>query len=77
MKSMFRPLVVLFAVLTAVTGLVYPAVMTAFGSVPSVAGGRQPDRAKRQDGRLRADRPALRCAAILLGPPVGHQPDAV
>ncbi|MDC6129270.1 potassium-transporting ATPase subunit C, partial [Burkholderia gladioli] len=41
MKSMFRPLVVLFAVLTAVTGLVYPAVMTAFGSVafPSQAGG--------------------------------------
>ncbi|WP_334005781.1 potassium-transporting ATPase subunit KdpC [Burkholderia gladioli] len=41
MKSMFRPLVVLFAVLTAVTGLVYPAVMTAFGSVafPWQAGG--------------------------------------
>lgn len=41
MKSMIRPLVVLFAVLTAVTGLVYPAVMTAFGSVafPSQAGG--------------------------------------
>ncbi|WP_420956571.1 potassium-transporting ATPase subunit KdpC [Burkholderia gladioli] len=41
MKSMFRPLVVLFAVLAAVTGLVYPAVMTAFGSVafPSQAGG--------------------------------------
>lgn len=41
MKSMFRPLIVLFAVLTAVTGLVYPAVMTAFGSVafPSQAGG--------------------------------------
>ncbi|MGZ7176125.1 potassium-transporting ATPase subunit KdpC [Burkholderia gladioli] len=41
MKSMFRPLVVLFAVLTAVTGLVYSAVMTAFGSVafPSQAGG--------------------------------------
>ncbi|WP_114813715.1 potassium-transporting ATPase subunit KdpC [Paraburkholderia kururiensis] len=31
MKSLFRPLVVIFAVLTALTGLAYPAVMTAFG----------------------------------------------
>ncbi|WP_321855366.1 potassium-transporting ATPase subunit KdpC [Paraburkholderia tropica] len=31
MKSQFRPLIVIFAVLTAITGLVYPAVMTAFG----------------------------------------------
>ncbi|CAB3748656.1 potassium-transporting ATPase subunit KdpC [Paraburkholderia solisilvae] len=31
MKSMFRPLIVLFAVLTAITGIAYPAVMTAFG----------------------------------------------
>jgi len=31
MKSLFRPMVVIFAVLTAVTGLAYPAMMTAFG----------------------------------------------
>lgn len=34
MKSLFRllrPLAVIFAVLTALTGLAYPAVMTAFG----------------------------------------------
>ncbi|CAG4888769.1 potassium-transporting ATPase subunit KdpC [Paraburkholderia saeva] len=31
MKSLFRPLIVIFAVLTAVTGLAYPAVMTAVG----------------------------------------------
>ncbi|CAB3791419.1 Potassium-transporting ATPase KdpC subunit [Paraburkholderia ultramafica] len=31
MKNLFRPLIVIFAVLTAVTGLAYPAVMTAFG----------------------------------------------
>jgi K+-transporting ATPase ATPase C chain len=31
MKSMFRPLIVLFFVLTAITGIAYPAVMTAFG----------------------------------------------
>ncbi|MDQ7981499.1 potassium-transporting ATPase subunit KdpC [Paraburkholderia sp. SARCC-3016] len=31
MKSMFRPLIVLFVVLTAITGLAYPAVMTGIG----------------------------------------------
>lgn len=31
MKSQIRPLIVIFAVLTVVTGLVYPGVMTAFG----------------------------------------------
>lgn len=31
MKTQFRPLIVIFAVLAVVTGLVYPAVMTAFG----------------------------------------------
>ncbi|MPW19911.1 potassium-transporting ATPase subunit KdpC [Paraburkholderia sp. CNPSo 3157] len=31
MKSLFRPMLVIFAVLTALTGLAYPAVMTAFG----------------------------------------------
>ncbi|WP_414442670.1 potassium-transporting ATPase subunit KdpC [Burkholderia sp. 22PA0106] len=41
MKTMIRPLVVLFAVLTAVTGLAYPAVMTAFGAAvfPSQSSG--------------------------------------
>ncbi|MGF6571016.1 K+-transporting ATPase ATPase C chain [Paraburkholderia sp. GAS333] len=33
MKNLFRPLIVIFAVLTAVTGLAYPAVMTAVGQV--------------------------------------------
>ncbi|WCM20857.1 potassium-transporting ATPase subunit KdpC [Paraburkholderia bryophila] len=31
MKNLFRPLIVIFAVLTAVTGLAYPAMMTAVG----------------------------------------------
>lgn len=31
MKSLFRPLIVIFAALAALTGLAYPAVMTAFG----------------------------------------------
>ncbi|KAG8152085.1 potassium-transporting ATPase subunit KdpC [Burkholderia catarinensis] len=41
MKTLIRPLVVLFVVLTVVTGLAYPAVMTVFGQAvfPSQANG--------------------------------------
>ncbi|KAA1004509.1 potassium-transporting ATPase subunit KdpC [Paraburkholderia panacisoli] len=41
MKNLFRPLLVIFAVLTALTGLAYPAVMTAFGqaALPDQANG--------------------------------------
>ncbi|KVD50404.1 potassium-transporting ATPase subunit C [Burkholderia sp. ABCPW 11] len=41
MKSLIRPLVVLFVILTAVTGLAYPAAMTVFGQAvfPSQANG--------------------------------------
>src|ERR1700754_1385017 len=31
MKNLFRPLIVLFVVLTAITGIAYPAVMTGIG----------------------------------------------
>lgn len=41
MKSLFRPLIVVFFVLVAVTGLAYPAVMTVFGQAvfPAQANG--------------------------------------
>lgn len=41
MKSLFRPLIVVFVVLVAVTGLAYPAVMTVFGQAvfPAQANG--------------------------------------
>ncbi|KVT66922.1 potassium-transporting ATPase subunit C [Burkholderia ubonensis] len=41
MKTLIRPLLVIFVVLTAVTGLAYPAVMTVFGQAvfPSQANG--------------------------------------
>ncbi|MBR8509498.1 potassium-transporting ATPase subunit KdpC [Burkholderia cenocepacia] len=50
MKSLIRPLVVLFVVLTAVTGLAYPAVMTVFGQAvfPSQANGSLIE----QDGKV-------------------------
>lgn len=41
MKSLFRPLIVVFVVLVAITGLAYPAVMTVFGQAvfPAQANG--------------------------------------
>ncbi|WP_323121640.1 potassium-transporting ATPase subunit KdpC [Burkholderia alba] len=41
MKTMFRPLIVVFVALVAVTGLAYPAVMTVFGQAvfPAQANG--------------------------------------
>ncbi|CAN0622547.1 K(+) transporting P-type ATPase subunit KdpC [Burkholderia multivorans] len=50
MKSLIRPLVVIFAVLTAVTGLAYPAVMTLVGQTvfPSQANGSLIE----QDGKV-------------------------
>ncbi|WP_027785017.1 MULTISPECIES: potassium-transporting ATPase subunit KdpC [Burkholderia] len=50
MKTLIRPLVVLFVVLTAVTGLAYPAVMTVFGQAvfPSQANGSLIE----QDGKV-------------------------
>ena len=43
------------------------------GAVPG-PGRRQPDRARRQAGRLGADRPDLQRPEVLLGPAVGHRP---
>ncbi|WP_175688560.1 potassium-transporting ATPase subunit KdpC [Burkholderia anthina] len=50
MKTLIRPLVVLFVVLTAVTGLAYPAVMTVIGQTvfPSRANGSLIE----QDGKV-------------------------
>ncbi|MPV60953.1 potassium-transporting ATPase subunit C [Burkholderia sp. HI2761] len=50
MKTLIRPLVVLFVVLTVVTGLAYPAVMTVFGQAvfPSQANGSLIE----QDGKI-------------------------
>ncbi|KVQ98252.1 potassium-transporting ATPase subunit KdpC [Burkholderia ubonensis] len=50
MKTLIRPLLVIFVVLTAVTGLAYPAVMTVFGQAvfPSQANGSLIE----QDGKV-------------------------
>ncbi|PFH28638.1 potassium-transporting ATPase subunit KdpC [Burkholderia sp. JKS000303] len=50
MKTLIRPLVVIFVVLTAVTGLAYPAVMTVIGQTvfPSRANGSLIE----QDGKV-------------------------
>ena len=55
MKTLLRPAVSLFVLLTVVTGIVYPLVVTGIAKVAfPEAGRRQPDRQGRQAGRLRA-----------------------
>jgi K+-transporting ATPase ATPase C chain len=56
-----RPALVSFALLTIVTGVVYPLAVTAVAQVAlPVAGERQPHPEGRQARRLGADRPAVR-----------------
>ena len=60
MLRTFKESLLMLVVLTVITGVIYPLVVTgiAQGGLPR-AGERQPDRARRQSGRLGADRPAL------------------
>ena len=55
MKTLIRPAVTLFVLLTVITGVVYPLVVTGIAKVAFPdAGRRQPDRQGRQGRRLRA-----------------------
>ena len=70
---LLRPALVLFGLLTLITGLVYPLLVTAVAQgVFPLAGQWQPDHPSWPGRRLRADRPGLRSARVLLGASLGH-----
>ena len=73
-----RSALVVFAVLTVVTGVLYPGVTTLIGALAfGEPGERQRDRGGRPRGRVAADRTAVLGRAVLLEPAVGDRPDAV
>ncbi len=78
MLKELRPALVVFVVLTVVTGVVYPAVVTLIGQLafPSEV-RRQRDRARRQGRRLAPAGPAVLGAAVFLEPAVGDGTAAI
>ena len=74
MRSELRPALLSLVLLTILTGAIYPVVVTGIGHLVFPAPGRgKPHCARRQAGRLGADRPALRRSEVLLEPAVRHQ----
>ena len=78
MKTLLRPAVSLFVLLTAVTGMVYPLAVTgARQGHLSRSCRRQPDRQGWQGSRLPPDRPELQRPQVFLGPPLGNLAAAI
>ncbi len=75
MKPILRPAVVLLILLTLITGIGYPLVVTGVARVlfPG-AGGRESHREGRQAGGIAAHRPAVQRSQVLLESPVRDQP---
>jgi len=76
MKNLLRPAVVSFVLLSAVTGLLYPMVVTGLSKAlfPAQAQGSLIER----DGNGRGfgpDRTELHFTRLFLGPPLGHRHD--
>ena len=78
MSSLLRPAIVLFLILTVLTGIVYPLVVTGIAQVvfPAQAGGSLIVRDGKPVGS-RSDRPELQRPEVFLEPAVGHLTPAV
>ncbi len=77
MRATLRPLLVLFAVLTVLTGLVYPLAVTAIGKLAfRETSVRQSDRAQQRGRRLIVDRAVFSRSQALLGADIRNHPDA-
>ena len=71
-SPIFFPALRMLVVLTVLTGVAYPLLVTGIAQVAFPARRqRQPDRSRRQGRRLRAHRPAVRRPEVLLEPPFG------
>ena len=77
LRHVLAPAIALLVAMTVITGAAYPAVVTLIAQVafPSQANGSFIT-VNGQDRRLEPDRPGLRPAEVLLGPPVGRRRDA-
>jgi hypothetical protein len=73
MKTLLRPAISLFVLLSLVTGVLYPLLVTGVARIafPGCR-RRQPDHQGRQTDRLCTDRPELQRSEVLLGPPIGN-----
>ena len=72
MFSQLLPALRMLVVLTVLTGVVYPLLVTGVAQARvSASGERQPDRRRRQDRRIGIDRSAIRRSQVLLEPAVG------
>jgi K+-transporting ATPase ATPase C chain len=73
MLKTLRPALVLFVILSAITGLAYPLLTTAWPSCVSASGQWQPDR---ENGQIIGSRLIGQnfWQPVFLGPPFRHQP---
>ncbi len=77
MLKELRPAVISFLLLTLLTGIAYPLLVTGISQTDHVRQGqRQPDHERRQAGRLQSHRPVVLRSQVFLGPSFGDRPDA-